>query len=376
ECIFEIPCPEFVVEPLEVEVWLEPNEQSSEIITLSNPGQLSVEWTAELEILTPGSNDWISIDPHTGVLTSGETTELIVYLDATDIFNSISNAIVNFSTSPNVSSPTVAIEMVIEGFPFIDGFNYEVSCTKVQLDWLVFPPGLSADSIYVYRDSVLIAITFENSYIDSLVFPEIEYTYYVTGFFINGNYNTSSLFLNTVVPLPDSLEPLNLENIAYYPDMYDITLWWDEPNTCIAPDGYNIYRDGDLIAEMVTELTFIDPDVTWMYELVGYNVTAVYYFGESEFSNTTYFLNSEIENFSFVNLLLFPNPVKDKLYIQLQPQYKINQIELLNNLGLTIFNNKVNSNSYQLDVSHLSPGIYFLKLETEQGFVLQKVLIQ
>ncbi len=53
----ELYCPIFMVNPLNIEAILEPNQQTTEIITLSNPGLESVDWSAELEIFPPASTD-------------------------------------------------------------------------------------------------------------------------------------------------------------------------------------------------------------------------------------------------------------------------------------------------------------------------------
>ena len=57
ESNFEVYCPIFMVDPLNIEVVLEPNQQTTEIITLSNPGLESVDWSAELEIFLPANTD-------------------------------------------------------------------------------------------------------------------------------------------------------------------------------------------------------------------------------------------------------------------------------------------------------------------------------
>ena len=51
------PCSELIVEPLNIDVTLEPNAQTTETITISNPNEIAVEWYAELEVIPPGNSD-------------------------------------------------------------------------------------------------------------------------------------------------------------------------------------------------------------------------------------------------------------------------------------------------------------------------------
>ncbi len=146
-------------------------------------GMIMDEWMWGLELAEYQNWDWISIEPVSGILEPGESEVMEVFLDATDVFNSVNEAEIYFTTMPNVGSPNVEITMVIEGFHYIGIFYAELNCTNVILEWKVFPPGVPADSFHVFRDYTLIATTMEEIYIDSLVYPETEYDYFVTGLF-------------------------------------------------------------------------------------------------------------------------------------------------------------------------------------------------
>ena len=110
------------------------------------------------------------------------------------------------------------------------------------------------------------------------------------------------------VPKPDDLQPLDLVATANSPSLNHVLLDWNEPNACLEPDGYNIYRDDVQInTSLVTELPYTDgPLSSGSYE---YNISAVYYFGESDFSDPANALIpvgiDELENSAFK---VFPNP--------------------------------------------------------------------
>jgi len=334
-------------------------------------GMVQNEWIWGLELTD--AQTWIGIYPNGGSLEGGENEEMIVVFDATDLVPGIYEAEIHFTTYPNVGSPVVDVSMCIEGEPGVGNLQAEVSCVDIILDWETIPPGLSADSFHVYKDSLLIATTFDTYYIDSLNFPEIEYSYYATGYFYNGWESYPTNIVNVTVPLPDNLEPVNLEALLFYPEEFDITLFWDEPNSCIAPDGYNVYRDDFIInSSLITGLTYIDANVPGYFH--EYYIKAVYYFGESDPSNSVYYILSYTSTKMTGKIVTYPNPAKDKLFIQ--SPTKIVRIELFNNSGLTILTENINSNAYQLIVSHLDPGLYFLKLKTEEGLIIRKIVIE
>jgi hypothetical protein len=68
-------------------------------------------------------------------------------------------------------------------------------------------------------------------------------------------------------------------------------------------------------------------------------------------------------------LTLYPNPVKDVLQID-TGEFRINRIEILDLTGRIVQQHRISRS--QINVSALSQGIYFLKLETDKGIVTKK----
>ena len=289
--------------------------------------------------------------------------EIIVTFDATDIFTTVNEAEINFTTSPDVGSPIVVVEMIVVGFPFVYELETEINCTDITLEWQTLPPGIPADSFRVFKDSIWVATTFDTSYVDLLVFPETEHFYFVNGYFLNGNISNSTNTEYVTAPMPENLEPQNLD---YTLSGDSITIFWNSPAACINPLGYNVYRDNVLLG-FIIDTTFTD--VAGYYE---YFVTAVYYFGESDPSNSIV-ITGLIEN-TANSIIIFPNPAQDEIYIR--SPFNLKAVELFDNLGKTVHSEKVNSLSYQLKVSHLDPGFYFLKLKTEDELILRKIIIE
>ncbi|MCD4683342.1 MAG: T9SS type A sorting domain-containing protein, partial [Bacteroidales bacterium] len=307
---------------------------------------------------------WISIEPTSGTLEPGESEEMLVYLDATGIPPWIYEAEIQFNTIPNVGSPVVEVLLGIEGQPWVQNLQAETNCTDVILNWETIPPGMPADSFHVYKDSIWYATTFDTQFVDSLVFPETERTYYATGYFYNGWESNQTNHVDVTVPLPDELEPLNLFYISLPQNL--ILLSWTPPSACIEPSGYNVYRDNAIIG-------FIE-DTSFLCSFGFYEfwVTAVYYFGESNPSNSI--IITGLPETESLDIIIYPNPAKDNLFI-CSPSV-IERIEIFNNIGMSVLTEKANSKSLQLAVSHLNPGIYYIKIETEHDMIVRKILIE
>jgi hypothetical protein len=69
-------------------------------------------------------------------------------------------------------------------------------------------------------------------------------------------------------------------------------------------------------------------------------------------------------------LSLYPNPTSDQftIYPEYSGRFTISEIEIYNMLGENIFSQKPAANSQQLtvNVSEFNPGIYFVKVKSEQ----------
>lgn len=75
-------------------------------------------------------------------------------------------------------------------------------------------------------------------------------------------------------------------------------------------------------------------------------------------------LNSidEVENGTYI---LYPNPSPDFIHLEMKNNLNFNlTLEIINSIGETIFKDY---NSKQIDIQHLKPGIYILKLEEDNN---------
>ncbi|EDP95390.1 T9SS type A sorting domain-containing protein [Kordia algicida OT-1] len=73
-----------------------------------------------------------------------------------------------------------------------------------------------------------------------------------------------------------------------------------------------------------------------------------------------------VEKFQKKNIVMYPNPVKKKLYFDFKG-FSPEKINILSLVGSSIFEAKVSHQQNAIDLSFLSPGIYFMKTTYKDG---------
>ncbi|MEI8006621.1 MAG: carboxypeptidase regulatory-like domain-containing protein [Bacteroidota bacterium] len=77
---------------------------------------------------------------------------------------------------------------------------------------------------------------------------------------------------------------------------------------------------------------------------------------------------------SAIATTIYPNPAHD--YLKIVADRNIDRVSLLNIVGQVVAQKPVDGSSYQLSLSGINPGIYFLKIEANGQVSTQKVVIQ
>ncbi|PCI11821.1 MAG: hypothetical protein COB73_01145 [Flavobacteriaceae bacterium] len=100
-------------------------------------------------------------------------------------------------------------------------------------------------------------------------------------------------------------------------------------------------------------------------------------FGEVEDYTVNIVLPLAIEDTQTLNSIsIYPNPVKDQLFIRVSNEIKLLEYKLSNILGKTILSNKFINSNNKLDVSLLNSGMYFLTINTDRGVITKKIIIE
>ena len=135
-------------------------------------------------------------------------------------------------------------------------------------------------------------------------------------------------------------------------------------------DKYNIYRNGILIAT-ADEAEFIDNTLT-VNDMYCYQVSAVYGSYESALtlpSCITY--NGENIHELESSFMVMPNPVND--YVTISGN-DINDITIYNNIGVMVDRFDVEGNSIKVDMKHYNSGLYLIMINSEEGYVVKKII--
>lgn len=71
---------------------------------------------------------------------------------------------------------------------------------------------------------------------------------------------------------------------------------------------------------------------------------------------------------------LYPNPTSSVLNVEMNGINKNTTIELYNTIGELVFNENLGDTTKSLDLQHLSSGIYFMKVQSDNQFVIKKII--
>ena len=150
--------------------------------------------------------------------------------------------------------------------------------------------------------------------------------------------------------------------------------------------SYNVYQGTDSIAN-VTETTYTVTGLTAATEY-SFTVTAVNEAGESEASNVATAKTLEAtpedpeqpeepenptgveENVATLNI--YPNPVVERLVIETEST--IEQVAVYTLTGVMVYSEQCAMNNVQLDVTNLNSGVYFVKVVTDNGEVVKRIV--
>jgi hypothetical protein len=91
-------------------------------------------------------------------------------------------------------------------------------------------------------------------------------------------------------------------------------------------------------------------------------------FGKVTFSSIQ---KVNIENAQAVSLRLSPNPAKDRLLILLAQPEKINEFNIVNSVGQTLFKQNKLQSTNPVDISSLRPGIYYVRIIGQDGMRME-----
>ena len=149
----------------------------------------------------------------------------------------------------------------------------------------------------------------------------------------------------------------------------NLVLRWQEATMA---NSYNVYRDGELIAQGLTYPTYTDEDII-PQQPYRYTVTGRTSLLESSPSNEVYvdWTTATSENIEIQDVVMYPNPTKDMVFIEANG---LRLVRVFNMMGQEIQNQTIESSRVTIDLSAQPQGCYFIEAITDQGCKTTKIL--
>ncbi len=160
------------------------------------------------------------------------------------------------------------------------------------------------------------------------------------------------------------------QNLTATDNTSNIVVSWDAVEKATA---YEVYRNNKFLAK-VDSTSYTDGDFLKGEELC-YQVRALFGNNKSAFTKevcvtATADMIDEIDS----KVEIYPNPVNDKLYIETQTQTLT--IEIYDVYGRRQQLSSVSHQPSVIDVADLKSGIYFVKINTEKGNIVKRIIKQ
>ncbi len=123
--------------------------------------------------------------------------------------------------------------------------------------------------------------------------------------------------------------------------------------------AHKIYSTGAIMNDTASLGTDgLEPGLYWLYATNQYNSVS-----EAKSVTLTSTSSAGLTNSATQNVSFFPNPVKGLLHIK--SDIPISSVEIFNTIGVMVMS--IGSDTDLIKMEHLTRGIYFLKVRTDQG---------
>jgi hypothetical protein len=188
--------------------------------------------------------------------------------------------------------------------------------------------------------------------------------------------------------------PFDKDIVVEQVEGHSVLVSWEAPKyegTELA--GYNVFRGSEqLNADIITELSYLDKDLEPNYWYF-YQVEVVYNDCEDTLkSNIAPIAIVSIAEISAGSMVqIYPNPTRGELIIE-SGELRVERVDIFDVFGRKVFEQKVTSpdpskgeespfsfgegQRMRFDLTVLPSGVYFIKVETENGSVIRKLVVE
>ena len=140
---------------------------------------------------------------------------------------------------------------------------------------------------------------------------------------------------------------------------------------------YNVYHKVQggtyaLLAGPLSATTYLHvaPPQGWNYYVVRTVLNGV----ESGNSNEVSLNWTSIEEIIFNRTQVYPNPANG--IVNIKSDFDIQSVKVFNHVGQVIASESVDTKFYQFNTSHFTPGLYMFQIETNEGTITKRIIIE
>ena len=137
------------------------------------------------------------------------------------------------------------------------------------------------------------------------------------------------------------------------------------------PIGYNVYVNNELVLENTTELSY---NTTSNDDVFFVEVVALYENDKTSVGLAKkYAYGDNIDEQHEIQCKVYPNPVNDRLYIVTEDE--VENVVVYDIYGrLQVTETPRHQGNLTIDVENLKSGIYFVKINTEKGNIVKRII--
>jgi hypothetical protein len=140
--------------------------------------------------------------------------------------------------------------------------------------------------------------------------------------------------------------------------------------------GYHVFRnDTRITTQMLTEPSYLDENLpvgNYEYYVVAYYANGCVADSSNHVRETVTLGFKDFKDIE--DIVLHPNPTGGEFKVQ-SLKFKVQSIEVFDVYGRNVFPHTANRIPHTvIDISHLQAGLYFVRITTEQGVVMRKVV--
>jgi len=272
--------------------------------------------------------------------------------------------------------------------------NYEVETCKavndlisekhsnnaVLLTWTKPESNLTVEGYRVFRNHHLLTkeLITDTFYLDENI-PAGEYNYYVIAYYTNGCTSGLSNAVSETIEIEEDCEAvtdLSAEKIG----ANSILIKWTEPNDVLQVEKYIVFRNDIPITE-VSNTFYLDenlPNGNYEYYIITHYTNGCISDTSNCVKETIGVGIAEIDKMD--GIVIYPNPTTGMINVQCL-MINVQNIEIFDVFGRTV--GAINplqklegcpKDGVVINISHLSTGIYFLRITTENEIINRKIV--